>query len=190
MEQRIVLRLIKGAHPVCGWRAPSSSVFRGVYTIPPQVFLPSGDRSKDLGKRSIVAWASRGWDASVLGCKSRLFYGHWAYGQIQWRPRRSYCQCRICCWIYGNLAEILKELLTVSKSCCHRPILKVPYQLTIEKLFSLLSMFSYQGSQNQGGRGQARRGQQIFKKPWTTRFSDFPMALNSEIVLNTMIPYE
>ena len=38
MERRIVLRLKGCAVLVCGWRASFSSVFRGVCTIPPQVF--------------------------------------------------------------------------------------------------------------------------------------------------------
>ena len=54
MVQRILLRLKRCVVHVYGWRASSSRVFRGVCTIPPQAFLPLGDRSKDPGKRFIL----------------------------------------------------------------------------------------------------------------------------------------
>ena len=50
MEQKIVLRLTKGADLVCGWRAFFSSAFPGIYIILQQVFSPLVDRSKDPDK--------------------------------------------------------------------------------------------------------------------------------------------
>ena len=50
MEQKIVLRLIKDADLVCGWRAFFSSAFRGIYIILQQVFSLLVDRSKDPDK--------------------------------------------------------------------------------------------------------------------------------------------
>ena len=75
MEQKIVLHLTKNADLVCGWRAFFSSAFRGIYIILQQVFSPLVDRSKDPDKWSIAVSISRGWDATALGCKSRLSYG-------------------------------------------------------------------------------------------------------------------
>ena len=50
MEQKIFLHLTKDADLVCGWRAFSSSAFRGIYIILQQVFSPLVDRSKDPDK--------------------------------------------------------------------------------------------------------------------------------------------
>ena len=113
------------------WSSPLVVFFKIVFRATPLLSPPCWDdivygRPPNI----IAAWLGEKLGYQSLWCKSRLFYGHWAYGQIKWRPRRSYCQCCICCWIYGNLenlAEILKELLPVSKSCPRTPILKVPY---------------------------------------------------------------
>ena len=50
MEQKIVLRLTKGADLFCGWRAFFSSAFPDIYIILQQVFSPLVDRSKDPDK--------------------------------------------------------------------------------------------------------------------------------------------
>lgn len=58
----------------------------------PAIFFPSGDRSKDPGKRTIVAWEILGWDVIVVGYKSRLFYGYLHAGSKRVAPWScSYC---------------------------------------------------------------------------------------------------